>query len=143
MRKGYSVPRDFTWIENYKLFLRARCLWRRGGFHKFQLFLFFQMKQTKASKQILAQMKYRLKLAKKTTEKYKLLYCKLLTSISFETYTYFSLCLFYLNLKEEPKAVAETGKHFRLKSSISLLLAIIECFWEGDGTPAYWVRECF
>ena len=74
-----------------------------------------------------------IKLAKKTPEKYKLLYCKLLTSISFEIYTYFGLCLFYLNLKEEPKAVAETGKHFRLKSSIGLLLAIIECFWEGDG----------
>ena len=54
--------------------------------------------------------------------------CKLLTSISFETYTYFSLYLFHLNLKEEPKTVPETGKRFRLKSSISLLLAIIECF---------------
>ena len=114
-----------------------------GGFHKFQLFLFFQMKQIKALKQIFAQIKHRLKLAKKTPEKYKLLYCTLLASIFFETYTYFSLRLFYLNLKEEPKAVAETGKHFRLKSCISLLLAVVECSWEGDGDSSLLGRRVF
>ena len=49
------------------------------------------------------------------------------------THTYISLHLFYLNLKEEAEAIAETGKHLRFKISIGHLLAIIECILEGDG----------
>ena len=76
-----------------------------------------------------SEIKCRLKSAKKTPETYKLLYWNLRTNLSFVTYAYFSIHLFYLNLKEEAKAIAETGKHFRLKSSIGHLLAIIECIF--------------
>ena len=46
------------------------------------------MKQIKASKQTIAEIKWGLKLAEKTPEKYKQLYWKLWISITFVTYSY-------------------------------------------------------
>ena len=44
MRKGYSVSRDFSWIENYKLYLTGPCIGPEN------LFFFFVMNQKKKNR---------------------------------------------------------------------------------------------